>query len=153
MTDQAFAEVRRLLIKKLRVPAKEVTRNARIVQDLGVYSDDASKLMRELHIAFGTDFSPLESHWQEFFPSGAVGCRLLLLCIVLIVIGSGAAGILAGALNWPKPVGALLALPFSIGLIWLAGRRFDKPRRSLTVGGLAEIVDAGAWPVDPAKVR
>jgi acyl carrier protein len=153
MTGQAFAEVRRLLIKKLGVPANKVTRNAQLVHDLDVDGADASRLLRELHVTFGTDFSPLESHRLEFFTSGAVSPRLLLLCIPLIIIGSGAAGMLVAALDWPELITIPLAVLFSIGLIWLFGRWVGKPRRSLTVGGLAEIVEAGAWPADPAKVR
>ena len=59
--------------------------SARLWHDLGVDGDDASDLFQRLHERYGTDFSPLNRQWDEFFnQEGASLCAILLTMLLLI---------------------------------------------------------------------
>lgn len=153
MDDDPTAAVHRLLVDGQGVPARKVTRDARIVHDLGVDGDDAAELFEELHERFGTDFGALEGQWREFFNTEGASPRAILFAIPATIIFGAVAGIISAVLHWPKLVAVLLAL-----LLLVAGSRllslwFGRELRPLTVGGLAQIVEAGCWPTDPGNVR
>lgn len=153
MDDDPTAAVHRLLVDGQGVPARKVTRDARIVHDLGVDGDDAAELFDELHKLFGTDFGALEGQWREFFNMEGASPRTMLFGIPAIIVFGAASGIMSAVLHWPKLVAVLLALVLFVASSWLLSRWFGRELRPLTVGGLAQIVEAGRWPDNPRNVR
>lgn len=153
MTGDPLATVRKLLIEGQGVPEAKVTPDARILHDLGVDGDDASELFQALHEQFGTDFSELSRQWRVFFNTEGASPRALLLGIPTIIVCGGVAGAFAGALHWPRVVAWGLALALFVGGGWLFSRWFGRDMQPLTVNGLAEVVQAGRWPANPADVR
>lgn len=153
MTDDPSATVRKLLIEGQGVPETKVTPHARILHDLGVDGDDAGELFQALHTQFGTDFTELERQWRMFFNAEGASPRAMLFGIPAIIVCGGAAGVLVGALHWPKIIALGLALALFVGGGWLFSRWFGRDMQPLTVTGLAEIVQAGHWPADSADVH
>lgn len=145
--------MRELLVTGQGVPEGKVAPNARIVHDLGVDGDDAGELFQALHERFGTDFSELTRQWRVFFNTEGASPRAILSGILAIVVCGGAAGALAAALRWPTMFAWGLTLALLVGGGWLFSRWFGRELKPVTVGGLAEIVQAGRWPSDPADVR
>jgi hypothetical protein len=150
--EDPLTTLRTLLIEKQGVPAAKVAPEARIVHDLGVDGDDASDLLNELHVRFGTDLSALERHWSQFFGVEGAGPKSMLIGVPAIIIGGAGAGMLSAALGRPLHVGVILGLLGFSGGLWLLMRR-RRRLRPVTVGGLVGIVRAGHWPFDPADVR
>lgn len=153
MYDDPTAAVHRLLVDGQGVPARKVTRDARIVHDLGVDGDDAAELLEELHKRFGTDFGELEGQWREFFNAEGASPRTILFGIPAIIMVGAVAGTISAVLHWPKLVAMALAFLILVVGSWFLSRWFGKKLRPLTVGGLAQIVEAGRWPADPGNVR
>ena len=153
MNDDPTAAVHRLLVDGQGVPACKVTRDARILHDLGVDGDDAAELFDELRKLFGTDFGALEGQWREFFNTEGASPRAMLFGIPAIIVFGAVSGIMSAVLHWPKPVAVLLALVLLVASSWLLSRWFGRELRPLTVGGLAQIVEAGRWPDNPGNVR
>jgi acyl carrier protein len=152
VNDDPSATVRKLLVEGQGVPEGKVTPEARILHDLEVDGDDAGELIQALHERFGTDFTELNEQWLVFFNTEGISPRAMLLSIPLIVVCGGLAGILVAALHWPKIIAWGLALALPLGGGWLFSRWFGRELQPLTVNGLAEIVEAGRWPSDPADV-
>lgn len=153
MDDNPTAAVHRLLVDGHGVPARKVTRDARIMHDLGVDGDDAAELFEELHKRFGTDFGALEGQWREFFNTEGASPHAILFGIPAIIIFGAVAGIISAVWHWPKLVAVLLALLLLVVGSRLLSRCFARELRPLTVRGLAQIVEAGRWPADPGNVR
>ncbi|WP_443970229.1 acyl carrier protein [Sphingobium sp. CR28] len=153
MSDDPSATVRKLLIEGQGVPARKVTPDARILHDLGVDGDDAAEIFEALQDRFGTDFTELNRQWRVFFSTEGASPRAILIGILAIIICSGAAGVLTAALHWPSVAAWGLAIAMFVGGGWLFSRWFGRELQPLTVAGLAEIVQAGRWPSDPADVR
>ncbi|GGD85485.1 hypothetical protein GCM10011515_01430 [Tsuneonella deserti] len=145
--------VRKLLIEGQGVPERKVTPDARILHDLGVDGDDASEMFEALHERFGTDFSELNRQWPMFFNTEGASPRAILIGIFAVLVCGGAAGMLAAALDWPTVAAWALAIALLVCGGWLFSRWFGRELQPLTVAGLAEIVQAGSWPSDPADVR
>lgn len=153
VSDNPSATVRKLLIEGQGVPERKVTPDARILHDLGVDGDDAGEIFEALHERFGTDFTELNRQWRVFFNTEGSSPRAILIGIPAIIVCGGAAGALAAALHLPSIVAWGLAIALLLSGGWLFSRRFGRELRPLTVAGLAEIVQAGRWPSDPADVR
>ncbi|MBB4619923.1 acyl carrier protein [Sphingomonas abaci] len=153
MTEEPIAQLRRLLIEEHGIPAADVTNDARIVHDLGIDGDDAAELLQRLHVDFGTDFEALDKQWKLFFNSEGAGWRSILLGIPLLLVCGGAAGIIVGRYGWPKIMAYGLAVTVFFAASWLFSRWFGAELRPLTVSGLAEIIQAGRWPLDPTTVH
>ncbi len=153
MTDDPSAIVRKLLIEGQGVPERKVTPDARILHDLGVDGDDASEMFAALHERFGTDFSELNGQWLTFFNTEGASPRAILIGIFTVLVAGGAAGMLTAALDWPTIVAWGMAIALLVCGGWLFSRWFGRELQPLTVAGLAEIVQAGRWPSDPADVR
>ncbi|USI72938.1 acyl carrier protein [Sphingomonas morindae] len=153
MNNDPLATIRKLLIEGQGVPEGKVTPNARILHDLGVDGDDAAQIFQALHEQFGTDFTELSSQWRAFFNAEAVSPRAVLLGISAIIVCGGSLGALVAALRWPTIAAWGLALALLSGGGWLIQRWFGLDLQPLTIAGLAEIVQAGRWPSDPADVR
>jgi hypothetical protein len=145
--------VRNLLIEGQGVPERKVTPDARILHDLGVDGDDAGEVFEALHERFGTDFTELNRRWRVFFNTEGASSRAILIGIPAIIVCGGAAGALAAALHWPSIVARGLAMGLFVVGGWLFSRWFGRELQPLAVAGLAEIVQAGRWPSDPADVR
>ncbi len=153
MSDDPLMTVRKLLIEGQGVPDRKVTPDARILHDLGVDGDDAGEIFEALHERFGTDFTELNRQWRVFFNTEGASPRAILIGVSAIVVCGGAAGALAAALHWPSIVAWGLGMALVVGGGWLLLRWFGRELQPLTVAGLAEIVQAGCWPSDPADVR
>ena len=153
MSDDPSEAVRKLLIEGQGVPEHKVTPNARILHDLGVDGDDAGEIFEALHERFGTDFTELNRQWRVFFNTEGASPRAILIGIPAIIVCGGAAGALAAAWHWPSIVAWGLAITLFVGGGWLFSRWFGQELQPLTVAGLAEIIQAGRWPTDPADVR
>jgi len=153
VSDDPSVMVRKLLIEGQGVPERKVTPDARILHDLGVDGDDAGEVFDALHERFGTDFSELNGQWRTFFNTEGASPPAILLGIFAVLVCGGAAGMLAAALDWPKVVAGGLAVALLVFGGGLFSRWFGRELRPLTVAGLAEIVQAGRWPSDPADVR
>ena len=106
-----------------------------------------------LHERFGTDFSELNRQWPMFFNTEGASPRAILIGIFAVLVCGGAAGMLAAALDWPTVAAWALAIALLVCGGWLFSRWFGRELQPLTVAGLAEIVQAGSWPSDPADVR
>jgi hypothetical protein len=127
---------------------------ARLGHDLGVDGSDVSDLLSQLHERFGTDFSALDGQWTEFFGNEGVSLRSIVVTFLLLVSSTAVTVAIAAALRLsPSLAGALGVITFFTG--WLAiGWLFPgKAKRPVTILGLAEVVQAGAWPTDPNSVR
>lgn len=153
MSEEPIVQLRKLLIEEHGIPAADVTDDARIVHDLGVDGDDAAELLQRLHADFGTDFQVLDEQWKLFFNSEGPGWRSILFGIPLLLMCGGAAGVVVGRYGWPKYVAYVLAVIAFFAASWLLSRWFGSELRSVTVSGLANIVEEGRWPSDPANVR
>lgn len=153
MDDDPTAAVHRLLVDWHGVPAGKVTRDARIVHDLGVDGDDAAELFEELRKRFGTDFGALEGQWREFFNTEGSSPRAVLFNLAAVIIFGAVAGIISAVWNWPKLVAIVLAFLLLVAGSWVLSYWFGRELRPLTVEGLAQIVEAGRWPADPGNVR
>ena len=153
MGDAPIAAVRKLLIEDHGLSGAKVTPDARILHDLGVDGGDAGELFQALHERFGTDFTELATQWRTFFNTEGASPRAILFGILAIIVCGGVAGVTVAALQWPKFLGMALALTMFYGGSWLFSRWFGRDLQPLTVEGLAEIVRAGRWPVDPSNVR
>lgn len=153
MNDDPSVMVRKLLIEGQGVPERKVTPGARILHDLGVDGDDAGEIFEALHERFGTDFTELNRQWCVFFNTEGASPRAMLICIPAILACGGVAGALAAVLHWPSIFAWGLAVALFLGGGWLFARWFGRELQPLTVAGLAEIVQAGRWPSDPADVR
>jgi len=77
----------------------------------------------------------------------------MLFGIPAIIVFGAASGIMSAVLHWPKLVAVLLALVLLVASSCLLSRWFGRELRQLTVGGLAQIVEAGRWPDSPGDVR
>jgi hypothetical protein len=88
-----------------------------------------------------------------FFNTEGASLRAFLLGIPAIMVLGGAAGVVAAALQWPPIVALGLALALFVAGGWLFSRWLGRKLQPLTVAGLAEIVQAGRWPSNPADVR
>ncbi|MGT2516542.1 hypothetical protein ACVOMT_22195 (plasmid) [Sphingomonas panni] len=153
MNDDPSVMVRKLLIEGQGVPERKVTPGARILHDLGVDGDDAGEIFEALHERFGTDFTELNRQWRVFFNTEGASPRAILIGIPAILACGGVAGALAAVLHWPSIFAWGLAVALFVGGGWLFARSFGRELQPLTVAGLAEIVQAGRWPSDPADVR
>jgi hypothetical protein len=153
MNDDPSVMVRKLLIEGQGVPERKVTPGARILHDLGVDGDDAGEIFEALHERFGTDFTELNRQWRVFFNTEGASPRAILIGIPAILACGGVAGALAAVLHWPSIFAWGLAVALFVGGGWLFARWFGRELQPLTVAGLAEIVQAGRWPSDPADVR
>jgi len=153
MDDDPTAAVHSILVNGLGVPARNVTLDARIVHDLGVDGDDAAELFEELHKRFGTDFDALEVQWREFFNAESASPYTILFGIPAVIVFGAVAGVISAVWHWPKIVAVLVALLLLVAGSWLLSRWFGRELRPLTVGGLAQIVEAGRWPTDAGNVR
>ncbi|MDP5278053.1 hypothetical protein Q9Q95_03890 [Sphingomonas sp. DG1-23] len=153
MTDPLQA-ITDLLREEHGIPSARLQPWARLGPDLGVDGDDASELLQRLHEAFGTDFSALEEQWTEFFHVEGTSPRAVLCGLLLLIPSIALTLWVAAAFDLPDAaapaIGVVTFFASSAGL----GRLFPgKPKRPVTIEGLADIVRAGAWPADPAKVR
>ncbi|MBV7255375.1 DUF1493 family protein [Pacificimonas sp. WHA3] len=137
------------------VPRRQLQSRAALVHDLGVTGDDAGELLEAIHDRFGTDFSNL--NWTDFFHNEAFG--LTQGCLLMLGMGPGMfAAIWYLPSGWPEWLRMLLAIIAGttslvvIGkLSWLIPWKFGE-KRKVTLAGLCEIIDAGAWPQDPDQV-
>jgi hypothetical protein len=123
------------------------------LHDLGVDGDDAAEIFEALQDRFGTDFTELNRQWRVFFNTEGASPRAILIGILAIIVCGGAAGALVAALHWPSIVAWVLAIALFVGGGWLFSRWFGTELQPLTVAGLAEIIQAGRWPSDPADVH
>lgn len=153
MSDDPAVMVRKLLIERQGLPARRVTSDARILHDLGVDGDDAAEIFEALQEQSGTDFTELNRQWRVFFNTEGASPRVVLIGIPAIIVCGAAAGALTAALHWPSIVAWGLAIALFVGGGGLFSRWFGRELQPLTVAGLAEIVQAGRWPSDPADVR
>ena len=153
MSENPSEMVRKLLIEGQGVPERKVTPDARIVHDLGVDGDDAAEIFEALQDRFDTDFTELNRQWQVFFNTEGASPRAILIGVPAMIVFGGAAGALAATLHWPSIAAWGLATALFVGGAWLFSRWFGRELQPLTVAGLAEIVQVGRWPSDPADVR
>lgn len=153
MSNDPLEMLRKLLIEGQGVPERQVTHDARILHDLGIDGDDAREMFEALHQRFGTDFSALNGQWRTFFNTEGASPREILSGVFAVLICGAAAGMLAAALDLPAIVAWGLAIALLVCGQWSFSRWFGRELKPLTVAGLAEIVQAGRWPSDPADVR
>ncbi|WP_375196939.1 acyl carrier protein [Sphingobium sp.] len=153
MIESPSDTLARLLIEKHGVPASDVKHSARIVHDLGVDGDDAAELLHDLQAAFGTDLTALDGQWRTYFNTEGASPRAILIGVPAIILCGGLAGVLVAWLQWPKLIVLALTLALFVSGGWAWSRWFGKGLHPVTVGGLAEIIQAGKWPDDPLSVR
>ena len=150
-TQQAIIDI---LHDEHGIPRSKLDPSARIGHDLGVDGDDVSDLLERLHERFGTDFSALSEQWLEFFNYEGASPRSCLIGILLLIPSVAAAIWIAETFNFSQHEGGLLTVAVYFAL-WFALSRMipSKAKRSVTIAGLASMVDAGRWPTDPGDVR
>lgn len=152
--DDPLIAITDLLREEHGIPPAKLHPSARLGDDLGVDGDDVSDLLQRLHERFGTDFSALNEQWTEFFHQEECSPRALLIALPLLISSTALTVWIATVLNLSTnmggAVGVVTFFALWIGVGWLLPA---KPKRPVTIEGLAEVVRNGAWPHDAAKVR
>jgi hypothetical protein len=153
--DEPLNAIVDLLREKHGISPAKLKPSARLWHDLGVDGDDASDLLERLHERFGTDFSQLD--WAAFFNSEGMPLQSSIVALASTIL-AGAVTICIGIALLPFKRSAwlfsLIYVAAFLILIFGANRLFPKkPKRPVTIAGLAEVVQDGAWPRDSAKVR
>jgi hypothetical protein len=142
-----------LLREEHGIPLAKLHPSARLGHDLGVDGDDASDLLQRLHERFGTDFSALDEQWTEFFNHEGSSPRSILIAFALLIPSTALtvwiAAVFALSTNMGGAVGVVV---FFASWFVLSRVLPNKPKRPVTIGGLADVVRTGAWPTDPEKV-
>ncbi|MDF2810466.1 MAG: hypothetical protein K0S56_1497 [Microvirga sp.] len=153
MSDPIGA-ITELLREEHGIPPAKLHPSARLSHDLGVDGDDASDLLQRLHERFGTEFSALNEQWSQFFNHEGASPRSILIALALMIPCTALTVWIAVRLDLSASVcGVLNVVVFFASWIVL-GRLFPaKPKRPVTIEGLADVIRAGAWPDDPADVR
>ena len=153
-----MSEVQRQIIDLLHeehgIARSKLIPTARIWHDLGVDGDDVGDLLQRLHELFGTDFTALDDQWLEFFNYEGASPRSCVLGLALLIPSVAGAIWISETFELSRHGAGLLTVAVFFGLWFLLGRLFpSKPKRPLTIAGLANIVDAGHWPRSPTKVN
>ncbi len=152
--SEAMEAIISILHDQHGIPVSKLEPSARIWHDLGVDGDDVTELLNSIHERFGTDFSTLSDQWLEFFnyegyspPSCLAGMLLLIPSVALAVW-------LADKFDFTQHWAGLLTVVFFFASWFALGRIFfhGKPKRPLTIAGLAKIVEQGQWPAQPDNV-
>ncbi|MBB5716987.1 acyl carrier protein [Sphingomonas aerophila] len=152
--DDALAAITELLHDDHGIPVARLSPTARISHDLGIDGDDASDLFQRLHERFGTDFSALNEQWTEFFHNEGGSLRGFLLSLASMIPSTALAVWTAIYFDLSTHMGGLLGVLAFFGFRLCAGWLFPaKPKRHLTIEGLSQVVQKGAWPTDATKVR
>ncbi|MEA3388902.1 hypothetical protein [Sphingobium sp. CCH11-B1] len=143
-----------LLVKDQGVRRAKLLPTARLWHDLGVDGDDASDLFQRLHEQYGTDFSKLNQQWDIFFNREGASPRDILLTMLLLISSTALTLCIAMPLKlstgFAGAIGVVVFFAIRIALGYLLPGR---PKRPVTIEGLVEVVQAGAWPDDPVNVR
>jgi hypothetical protein len=150
--DDPLDAIINLLRDEQGVSTPKLRPSARLYHDLGITADDACELLQRLHERFGTDFSELD--WREYFGPEGIPLSSTIIFLVSLILACALTVCLFIAFKLPKWMfwGANIALLFIILLG--ANRLFPgMPKRPITIAMLAEVIQNGAWPKDPAKVR
>lgn len=151
--DDPLIAVIDLLREQHGIAEAKLRPSARIGHDLGVDGDDMYELIEQLHVRFGTDFSALGEQWHEFFSSEGASVRSILGALLLMVPSTAVAVWISGALSLSKWAGGAVGVAVFFGLLVVVSRLFPaKPKRPVTIAGLADVIRAGAWPSDPSEV-
>lgn len=148
-----FAQIQSILVERHGVRISAIKPEARILHDLGVDGGDAAELFEDISNLFGTDFSALNSQWATFFNSEGISIKAILISLPICLACGGIAGVFAAYTDMPKWTATIGALALFAGGSWLYSQRFGRKLTPLTIGGLAQIVQTGAWPNDPADVH
>jgi hypothetical protein len=152
--DDPLIAITDILHDEHGIPVTKLLPKARLGHDLGVDGDDASELFQRLHERFGTDFSALNAQWTEFFYTEGVSLGGLLFGLALMIPATALTVWIAMMLDLSTQVGGAIGIVMFFALWFCVGKLLPrKSKRPLTIEGLAQVVQAGAWPVDPTKVR
>ncbi len=153
MSDPIGA-ITELLREEHGIPLAKLHPSARLAHDLGVDGDDASDLFQRLHERFGTDFSALNEQWTQFFNHEGASPRSILIALALMIPSTALTVWIAVGLDLSTNVGGVLGVVVFFASWIVLGRRLPgKPKRPVTIEGLADVIRVGAWPDDPTNVR
>ena len=152
-----MSETQRSIISILHeehgIPHSKLNPSARIWHDLGVDGDDVGDLLQRLHELFGTDFTALNEQWLDFFNYEGTSPRSWLLGFLLLIPSVAAAVWISVIFEFSQHVAGLLTVALFFMLWFAIGKLLpSRPKRPVTIAGLARIVDAGKWPVSPDSV-
>ncbi|UZK66365.1 acyl carrier protein [Sphingomonas sp. M1-B02] len=152
--DDPLAVITDLLHDEHGIPVAKLSPTARLGHDLGVDGDDASDLFQRLHERFGTNFSALNEQWPEFFHNEGGTLRGFLLGLALMVPSTALTVWIATVFDLTTHIGGLVGVVTFFALWLCVGWLLPaKPKRHLTIEGLAQVIRDGAWPNDSTKVR
>lgn len=151
--DEPLLAIIDLLREEHGLAAVKLHPSARLAHDLGVDGDDVSDLLQCLHERFGTDFSALDEQWTEFFHHEGASPWSILIGLALMIPSTAITVWIAAMFKLSTSVvgvfGVAIFFALWIGLGWLLPKKRMRP---VTIDGLADIVQTGAWPSDAAKV-
>ena len=152
--DDPLAAITDLLREEHGIAQAKLHPSTKLGHDLGVDGDDVSDLLQHLHERFGTDFSALNEHWTEFFHNEGASPRSILIGLLLMVPSTAltvwVADVFSLSTGIAGTIGVATFFTFWVALGWLFPA---KPKRPVTIAGLADVIRAGAWPTDPTEVR
>lgn len=113
-----------------------------------------SDLLQRLHERYGTDFTALNGQWTEFFSHEGASFRSILVGLALMIPSTALTVWGAAALGLSTELVGVAGVVVFFAL-WIALARLfpGKPKRPVTIEGLADIVRKGTWPKDPSNVR
>ena len=152
-----MSETQRSIISILHeehgIPHSKLKPTAMIWHDLGVDGDDVGDLLQRLHELFGTDFTALNDQWLDFFNYEGTSPRSCLIGLLLLISSVAAAVWISVTFEFPQHVAGLLTVTLFF-MLWFATGKLHprKPKRPVTIAGLARIVESGKWPVSPDNV-
>lgn len=153
MTDPLQAIIE-LLRDQHGIPPKKLYPSARLGHDLGVDGDDASDLLQTLHERFGTDFSALDESWTEFFHNEGASPYSIMFGFLLIMSSTAFTVWIATTLKLSTGFVCAIGVAMFFAFWIVLGRIFPgRRKRPVTIEGLADIIQVGSWPTDPAKVH
>ncbi len=152
--DDPLEVINDLLRERHGIKQAKLHPSSRLWHDLGVDGDDISDLLQHLHERFGTDFSALNEHWTEFFHEEGASLRSILFALLMMIPSTAVtlwiAAVFKLSTGFAGAIGVAMFFAFWIALAWLFP---GKPKRPVTIAGLSNVIRAGEWPNDPAKVR
>lgn len=145
--------ITKLLHEEHGIPRAKLCPSAQLCRDLGVDGDDATDLFNCLHEHFGTDFSALYAQWPEFFNNEGMSRRSALIAAGLFIPSTALTIWLGTWFKLSNTIGGIMAVAVFFALLaalnWVLPKQSKRP---LTIAGLAEVVQRGAWPTDPSSV-
>jgi len=149
--DEPLDAIMNLLRVEQGISPAKLRPSARLLHDLGIDGDDARELFQRLHERFGTDFSGLD--WPEFFDSEGIPLWSIIIYLISLILACALTAWLTIAFKIPKWMFWEANIALLLIILFGASRLFPgNPKRPVTIAGLAEVIQNGAWPKDPAKV-